>query len=819
MGYVLITGANLKNKGAAAMLYIAVNEVKKRFPGEKIVALSDVDAYRDEETLSEYSFMFRDMVCLYGRKYKLIQHRYGKLDRYGDAKLIASQTDLIIDVSGYTFGSNWGMIPNVLAAYRAKRAAKLGAPIFYMPQSFGPFEYKGITGKIAAFCMKKWLPKAKMIFCREREGYLGLKNAFGLSNIQMSEDLVLQNTGIRLENVFSESYLVKDKEALPEILPGSVALLPNIRNFSYADADSVLLIYRRIITSLLDLDRKVYIIAHSTEDSAVCARIKEKFADNPMVTYLDEEFSCLKYEKLVSRFDYIIASRYHAIVHAYRNAVPCIVLGWATKYRELLSKFRQADYAFDVRENPEPDMLISMIRHMDTAYERESLTIKELLGWIQSKNVFDVLGTERDVMGRENDIRNTVRSHLCNSCGICDAVCPVGAITFEKVSECYHPKINENVCIKCGKCQRVCAGLNIRYAEMPEADMEPSCYSVQTKNEEYLKKSTSGGFVSSLIKSLLDKGEYDVAFVVKGYSYEDQLSVKPVYNSENLVNSWKSRYVPVSQSEAVRYIERNPGKKVIFIGVPCAVHGLLKFIKSSRECKRENVLIIGLFCDMCMNYSIYDFAKNLYKGTSDISEFYFRDKRAGGWPGNMRIVYKDGTYRDVSAKERMIMKDFCKMERCLYCLDKLNAFADFSVGDNYTGRDNFVGGANSLIIRTSLGRSVWGKVCDEYKTATASFRDICESQKLAEKAINYRNNRVYASEHYGHFPEEGAPYDLTAFAGELGFEVKTSDQKRLKKEREDLNLGRKADFDRMRDKGKWKKVKLYENAIKSRFKM
>ena len=52
MGYILITGGNLINKGAQAMTFIAVDEIKRRFPDREVVVISDVDAARSDEELS-----------------------------------------------------------------------------------------------------------------------------------------------------------------------------------------------------------------------------------------------------------------------------------------------------------------------------------------------------------------------------------------------------------------------------------------------------------------------------------------------------------------------------------------------------------------------------------------------------------------------------------------------------------------------------------------------------------------------------------------------------------------------------------------------
>lgn len=398
MGYVLITGGSFKNKGAQSMVFITVDEMKKRFPDKEIVVISDADAAAEQAALqkdgtqSNFRFLLRDSVCLYGWKYKLLQHRYGKLDTAKDASQIRKNTDMIIDISGYTFGSNFGWMSSLLAAYRAKRAKTFGVPIYYMPQSFGPFDWTSLPGKITAGCMKKWLPYAKVLYAREEEGYELLKSKFGLTNVALSEDLVLQNTGIDLENV----YVKVPQYDIPKAAEGSVAVLPNIRNYKYGNLPQLMQGYRTIIDTLLAHNRTVYLVRHATEDLDFCRKIKEMYEKEERVILLEKDFTCLEYEEFVKQFDYLVASRYHSIVHAYKQGVPCLVLGWAVKYQELLKKAAQEQYALDVRKNIEPDKVRELVERMENGWQQEAGTIRQKIALLQQKNVFDCIGGTND---------------------------------------------------------------------------------------------------------------------------------------------------------------------------------------------------------------------------------------------------------------------------------------------------------------------------------------------------------------------------------------------------------------------------------------
>lgn len=837
MGYILITGGNLKNKGAQSMIFVTVDEMRKRFPGKEIVVISDPDATAPPEAVQEYDFLFRDSVCLYGWKYRLIQHRYGKLDRYRDAAKIRRETEMIVDISGYTFGSNWGWAANLLAAYRAKCARKLGVPIYYMPQSFGPFAWKGLFGRITERCMKAWLPYAEVLYAREREGYELLKEQYGFRNVRLSEDLVLQNRSIdrtRIYKAEGENASGSVSQETVRILPGSVAILPNVRNDKYGNAEELMQVYRVMIDFWLSAGRHVYLIRHATEDLAFCQRIKAMYEEEERVILLEQDFTCLEYEELVKAFDYLAASRYHAIVHAYKQGIPCIVFGWAEKYKELLGKFSQSAYAVDVRGRIDMQMLTDMIKRMEERYRLESETITSALQKIQRQNAFDCMGYESGA----KTIMQTVAEDLCCSCGICAAVCPNGCIHFEKAKGSYLPVIDAEMCVQCGKCLKVCPGYHYEYQQNTHSQMskqpegadvcrtdcaegqeittagrqEMQCYSVQVKDHALLRQATSGGFVTGMIRELLHGGVYQAAFLPSGYDYREQMKSTIVRKDDDLEKTQRSRYLPVSQEEAVSYILEHPEEKVIYVGVPCAVHGLCRALRSE-GIDRDKILIIGLFCDRTMTYSIYDYMKQRRERDTELTAFHFRDKRAGGWPGNMRLEYADGSHEHLSAKERMIVKDFFRLQRCLYCYDKLNEKADFSVGDNYTGKHAFKEGSNSLIVRTKKARELWEACRELFEVHESSYSEIARSQHLEEKKGQYENNCVYASIHGGRKVEQGLPEDLADILTTEEISVQKKDVRAWKKKKAEISLGERAEYGSIRKRKEAKRLRLYLKAL------
>ena len=391
MRNIIITGGELFNKGAQAMTFIAVDELRRRFPDHKIYLLSEMDLARPEEEKEPFAF---DFMGWYPLKFARCQSnsllrftcKLRNSKELREAEDIYKHCDAMVDVSGYALGSNWSAATCNRYLDHLEFAQAFGIPVYLMPQSFGPFDF-GEERQALNARIQRLLPTAKVIFAREQEGYDALVNTYGLKNVRLAHDLVLGNKGIDLANIFVSAPTLD----LPEIRPNSVAVIPNSMNSSVSSQEAVLELYTKAIHALLSQGKTVYLLSHSTVDSALCSKLKEPFLTNENVILLAQDFSCLEFNALVKKFDYLIASRFHSIVHAFKNGVPCIALGWATKYHDLLKLFDQEQYILDVRDKIGEEQIAAAIALMDAHYPDEAGKIQKGLAAVQKQNVFDVL--------------------------------------------------------------------------------------------------------------------------------------------------------------------------------------------------------------------------------------------------------------------------------------------------------------------------------------------------------------------------------------------------------------------------------------------
>jgi colanic acid/amylovoran biosynthesis protein len=413
---ILVVGANFGNKGAQSMLFITVDEIKKRAPDCNVYFASDETfddslykfewLYYSNESkqvaLAPDSIHSKYIKCKRWAKdvIKFILGRRINLFKVNDTGSLFPKIDFVVDVSGFSIGSKWSVEDQEYYLNNIRLAKKYNIPIVMMPQSFGDFHYSKDQEYLLPQ-IEKLFKYPKIIFAREKEGYQALTEEFHLENVCLSTDLVLQNTGIDLNNIY---FRIPDAN-VPKVERNAVAIIPNKQCFNHGDEEKNLNVYKELISHLITKGKKVYLFRHSKEDLEICRMIAEQFGvgennitncgirtvyKNGNIVVLDNDFSCLEYDEFVKNFDFVICSRFHGCVHAYRNYIPCILLGWAIKYQELAENVGQGQYAFDIASNDfSSDKVIVAVDNLIEHLNKESGIIKEHVVEIQKHNCFD----------------------------------------------------------------------------------------------------------------------------------------------------------------------------------------------------------------------------------------------------------------------------------------------------------------------------------------------------------------------------------------------------------------------------------------------
>lgn len=397
----IIVGGNFQNTGAASMTLITVDALRKKYPDCRIVMFAtskdlkmNIENYSFEIVhMSERALIHAQENSIIDFKYlaegivRIILNKGNLFKEYSLLKDLLSSCSGVFDINGYAISSQFRNQRTISILDSLVLFSKYEIPYYFLPQSFGPFDFK--ENKMYMIKrLKEDLPKAHTIFTREHEGHEMLTDMIGGMNIVESYDMVLQSSELNVTNIYKRAPSIKN---IAVSTKENIAIIPNMRNFDHGNKDGIVSLYKRAIEYLCQSGKNVYLISHSAEDMEVCKLIKEQLSTFDNVKIVNEKIDSFNFALLIRQFDFAIASRFHSIVHSYKAGIPCIALGWATKYKELLNTMGQNEYLFDVRKLEQEDAFLDAIKDMIQNYKVAKEVIQERLKKIQATNCFDYL--------------------------------------------------------------------------------------------------------------------------------------------------------------------------------------------------------------------------------------------------------------------------------------------------------------------------------------------------------------------------------------------------------------------------------------------
>lgn len=293
-----------------------------------------------------------------------------------------------------------------------------------------------------------------------------------------------------------------------------------------------------------------------------------------------------------------------------------------------------------------------------------------------------------------------VDNDLCHRCGSCIGICPTNVLGLD--GDDYPTVKNLGACTDCDLCVKVCPGDEFSvpsmtqqlFREVPDIrDMHghfEKSYISYALDPEIRQGSTSGGLVSGLLVSLLERNEIDGAIVVASDD-KDLWKGKPIIarTREEVLSAMKSKYAISPTNIMFQKIAETPGRYAL-VGLPCQIHGFHKAAQLNRQIRDRIVLTIGLFCHAAVEHEpMRHIWKNLGERTNGAVKFV---SRIGKHPGTPHLVYSDGQacpvyfpnakgYRPSSMEILNILYRLYTPSRCLTCYDSTAEFADIAVGD------------------------------------------------------------------------------------------------------------------------------------------
>lgn len=294
------------------------------------------------------------------------------------------------------------------------------------------------------------------------------------------------------------------------------------------------------------------------------------------------------------------------------------------------------------------------------------------------------------------------KNGLCHGCGVCAGICPTHAISMKRNSGGFLVSfIDENKCINCGKCLKACSGWKsqVNTTLTGIKGIYKRAYIGYAQDKRVRQMGQSGGVVTALLCYLLETKKIDGAYVNQFVPMENCNKMVLAKTKDELLQSVGSYYCQADVCPCIG----DSRSAVVLLGCQAeSMHNLEK------ESSLFPMYKIGLFC--AGNFSNKYITDLEMKGnvleSKFIQKFRFRDKDAGGWPGDVTIQVANEV-RNVNKEYRMERKEYYQCFRCDLCFDRLNCFSDVAVGDPWgiECKDE-KSGVSALLVRTDRGEEL-----------------------------------------------------------------------------------------------------------------
>lgn len=293
---------------------------------------------------------------------------------------------------------------------------------------------------------------------------------------------------------------------------------------------------------------------------------------------------------------------------------------------------------------------------------------------------------------------------LCTGCAACANICPHNAISMEE--DFYgeiHPVIDANHCVDCHLCVSTC-----HIAKPLSLVAFREGYALRIRHEEALKRSSSGGAAYMLAKRIFELGGclYSVCF---------NANLQPVVSKCSRLDGFTkfqgSKYVQAYTNFAYREIKQelqSELKPVLFIGTPCQVAGLKRYLRK----EYPNLYCADLLCHAVVPYKYFKHEIESHVKIKDADDCVFRSNDKLNHRFTILNKNKDILYSRSFLFNKYYLGYYLGVthrESCIGCkYASPNRIGDLTIGDLLGTFDNLHslndGKKNSIIlVNTSKG--------------------------------------------------------------------------------------------------------------------
>lgn len=309
----------------------------------------------------------------------------------------------------------------------------------------------------------------------------------------------------------------------------------------------------------------------------------------------------------------------------------------------------------------------------------------------------------------------------CTACRACVHACPKHAITLqENEYGILLPVIDREKCVDCGLCQKVCQVNQLESMNKPS-----TCYAIWTKDDEDKMFCSSGGLSTGFARYVIKEGG-----VVFGAAYDDEfhLNIVEAHTEEDIKKFRGSKYVQCDTAESYPNVKKylDLGKKVLYVGTPCQIMGLRKFLRK----EYENLILVDIICHgvppfkhlkehveyLCPKH---DISKVTFRGEHDFKLTLYQNDKILYCKDRFLDNYFTAFLAGLNYRENCYSCSFAKEERG----------SDITIGDFWgldkaTMKQKYNGRISTLLVNTNQGEKFFDEIKNQF---VYEEREVSES--------------------------------------------------------------------------------------------
>lgn len=311
-------------------------------------------------------------------------------------------------------------------------------------------------------------------------------------------------------------------------------------------------------------------------------------------------------------------------------------------------------------------------------------------------------------------IRNILDSQLCLGCGLCENISGKAKMIVNQKGFLVPEPIFMPTQIQSEFLNRVCPAINIdcvRADKTPFGTIE-GIFEGWASNADVRFHASSGGVISALCIHLLKTKRVDAILQVRKSEGHYMINEFHVSRTEDEVKECAaSRYAPVAMFKNISMILNGPEKCYAFVGKPCDVMTMRRYVRVKPELKNKIKYYISLVCAGTPSYNATQELIARGKRSDDIEPVHVK-YRGDGWPGEFKVTYNDNSDFSCGYNESWGMVLGRRLNfRCKICPDGVGQYADIVVGDSWSTPSGYPDfseqdGRSLILARTNEGQSL-----------------------------------------------------------------------------------------------------------------